>query len=494
MSHCQRATIQFRNINKTIDLVRVAMDSAQAKIFAENVKGCLINGWSVGSTLGYGKSAVVMRAQQGNISAAIKIFHPELIERYGEERQIGRITRECSLIGKKHPHLVEIYDGGKCSATGNLFVVMELVSERNIKQELDRIPYESTWPIIQQLASAAMFLEEHGLVHRDIKPENISISNDLANIKLLDLGVLRPFGESDLTDVDERPFIGTLRYSSPEFLQRKESPTLEGWRALTIYQIGAVLHDLLMKKEIFREYSSPYSILVNAINEFTPDVYGDDVNLVRLCRHCLTKNPKTRFDIVSWGDFKKPIDNETTIEAMRLRIKERQRHFNDLAQTASIGAAELLRLQKRNIQDLCSRLSAAIGIVLNDLNFFPLRKIVETSSPDGSVYMLLVHFEQSAESGIYANLHVAFKLILVDANLDNPIYQVSSCALLSNVERAVEEVECSDKLRLGEGDEVVDQTILKKYFLSCLEAAYQYGESSGTKLKIDPTILTIPEA
>ena len=265
------------------------MDSTQAKILITSLLGTSIGGWLVEDELGYGKSAVVMRATSGERTGALKVFHPELIERYGEEKQIARISRETSLIGSKHPNLVEIYAGGKCTETGHLFVVMELVPYPNLKSLIKHIPTTSIRSIIEQLASAAVFLEERGLVHRDIKPENIAVSEDYKSVKLLDLGVLRPFVDSNLTDIDQRPFIGTLRYSSPEFLQRKEEHSLEGWRALTVYQIGAVLYDLLMKREIFSDFSSPYSVLVEAVLNEKPDVYGEDADLVRLCRHCLTK-------------------------------------------------------------------------------------------------------------------------------------------------------------------------------------------------------------
>jgi hypothetical protein len=68
---------------------------------------------------------------------------------------------------------------------------------------------------------------------------------------VMDFGVIRPVGEPGITDGDQRPFIGTLQYSSPEFLFRTEADTPEGWRALTFYQLGAVLHDLIMRQRIF---------------------------------------------------------------------------------------------------------------------------------------------------------------------------------------------------------------------------------------------------
>jgi len=62
-----------------------------------------------------------------------------------------------------------------------------------------------------------------GLAHRDIKPDNIVTSPDYAHATLLDLGVLK-ICLASITDHDQqRSFLGTLRYSPPELLLRKES-------------------------------------------------------------------------------------------------------------------------------------------------------------------------------------------------------------------------------------------------------------------------------
>ncbi len=84
--------------------------------------------------------------------------------------------------------------------------------------------------------------------HRDIKPENVGLSPDMKSAKVLDLGVIRPFDLSNITDEgDQRYFVGTLQYSPPELLFREEEQSVEAWRAITFYQLGGILHDLLMR-------------------------------------------------------------------------------------------------------------------------------------------------------------------------------------------------------------------------------------------------------
>ncbi|MER9855971.1 MULTISPECIES: protein kinase [unclassified Mesorhizobium] len=153
------------------------MDSAQAKIFAESLLGSNVGGWTIDATFGNGKSAVVFSAEMDGVKGAIKIFHPELIERYGRDVQLARIDREKSLIGQSHPHLVTILDGGACSVTGHLFVVMERLPYENLHASLSAIAPEKYGTLISQVASAARFLEDLGLAHRDIKPENIAVTD-----------------------------------------------------------------------------------------------------------------------------------------------------------------------------------------------------------------------------------------------------------------------------------------------------------------------------
>ena len=108
------------------------MDSGQAKLFRDSLQGLTVGGWAIDGFYGNGKSAVVLPALRGSEMGAIKVFHPELVERYGKDTQLQRIQREASLVGAEHPHLVRILDGGECAATDHLYVVMERPPRANM--------------------------------------------------------------------------------------------------------------------------------------------------------------------------------------------------------------------------------------------------------------------------------------------------------------------------------------------------------------------------
>jgi serine/threonine protein kinase len=187
---------------------------------SQELIGRRVGGWLIHRFLGAGKSAVVFEAERDRTRGALKLFDPELVERFGKATQLARIERERSLIGKHHLHLVQVLDGGECAESGHLYVAMELIDAPHLGSSLTLVPRDKIATILRQIASAARFLEEKGLAHRDIKPDNIAILTDFSRAVLLDLGVLRPFGDSSLTDEDAGVFVGTLRYSSPEFRGR----------------------------------------------------------------------------------------------------------------------------------------------------------------------------------------------------------------------------------------------------------------------------------
>ncbi len=303
----------------------MGMDPVRAKRLSLELVGQDVGGWVIQRHVGSGKSAVVFEAENGGQQAALKVFDSELVERYGKANQLARIDRERSLIGEHHPHLVQIFDGGECPRSGYLFIAMEFIDAPNLGNSLTLVPREKIAMILHQIASAARFLEEKDLAHRDIKPENIAVLPDFSRAVLLDLGVLRPFGDPNLTDLEAKEFVGTLRYSSPEFLLRTEEDTPEGWRAITFYQLGAVLHDLIMRRPLFKEFSEPFAMLVEAVKSERPGIHADDVpaDLVLLAQNCLVKPPDARLALVSWSDFDSPSGTRRSADSARERVRKR---------------------------------------------------------------------------------------------------------------------------------------------------------------------------
>lgn len=467
------------------------MDSAQAAVLVASLIEKEVGGWRIERFLGQGKSAVVLSCSRGAEAGAIKVFHPELVERYGRATQLERILREKSLVGASHPNLVNILDGGECPETHLLYVVMECIPYPNMHEVLSNIPSEMIPGLIVQIASAARFLEDRNLVHRDIKPENIAVSSDFSKAILLDLGVLRPIGLSNLTDVDQRSFIGTLRYGAPEFLQRKEEDTIEGWRAVTFYQIGAVLHDLIMKRVLFESDSEPFSCLVQAVIEKVPEIYGDNANWVTLANHCLIKNPATRLELVSWERFQNlVIEDSQSVTLSRDRIRQRQKYFQaTAAQEKTVGQNP--RSARKILDDVCNRLESRVAALMNDLQIFPLRSTQSVKKVEQCASETYIHFEKDELKGIPFKITVLIRCTLIDENLGRPIFRAEAAAACANEYIPIEALPESTPIHTGEIELLLDNTHLEEVFVSCLEDAYMQVEQGNWSNESDIIALMV---
>ena len=184
---------------------------------------------------------------------------------------------------------------------------MEYLPGNSLDKLIGKIPSSLVVQLAGQLAKAARYLEEQDLVHRDIKPANVVISEDFQILTLLDLGVVHPLiSEKDEWQLSGEEFVATLRYSPPEFVRREEDrSSKEAWRAVTFYQIGATLHDMIMGKMLFSGFDSPKSILDESVRFRTPEVKSKDIDgwLMQTVRACLLKDWRQRLQLVSWDSF-----------------------------------------------------------------------------------------------------------------------------------------------------------------------------------------------
>jgi serine/threonine protein kinase len=295
------------------------MNKLKAISLKKEIKGTTLNGYEVIELINNGKSAAVFKVKKENDFFALKIFDNELIERFGHEIQTKRIEQEIALKNHDIDNLVKIYEGGNTTLGSQTcyYIVMELIDGDNLKDFIKSNSYDQDFiiKVLEKLTSTTeQLLIKKQIAHRDIKPENIMVDKN-QNIILMDLGVLKLVGAKSFSDEEEKSFVGTLRYAPPEFLLRTESDTIDGWRAINQYQIGATLHDLIMKKELFWD-KTPYSNLVIAIKEDTPKISNSDFSfeLLQLTRDMMTKDWKKRLELVTASRIKTVLSIKSTLE------------------------------------------------------------------------------------------------------------------------------------------------------------------------------------
>jgi eukaryotic-like serine/threonine-protein kinase len=412
------------------------MDAAGARRIIENLLGKKVAGWTIVRHRGTGKSAVVFEAKKDDQVAALKIFDPDLIELSGRDKQLARIDRQLELRGKSHPHLVKILDGGECPETGHLFIVMELLDAPNLASVLQSVPRDRIRPIIAQVASAARFLEDLNIVHRDIKPENIAISPDFKHATLLDVGVIRPVNlatASPSSDGERRSFVGTLRYSSPEFAFRTEKHDADGWRSLTFYQLGGVLHDLITRKLLFQEFSDPYTRLVDAVKNEVPSIAADDVpeDLILLARNCLLKSPELRLKFINWQAFEEqqPVLSAGTAAQERLRRRHAQTYEAGIVSPS--GEEQMERAVRRSIASMQWQLRNGIVSECTGKDFIPRAEIQEFADPNSQRGFLFLAFESAAALGYPVPLSVLLVFEPLESGAD--AVRITCAAMLGSM-------------------------------------------------------------
>ncbi|MDI4232360.1 protein kinase [Bradyrhizobium sp. Arg237L] len=232
---------------------------------------------------------------------ALKIYDPAYFKGDNALIEENRIRLQEQLRSHGNPHLIDVLEVGHVAEANTWYLLMELCSWPNLEKCLPLIRDDHVEELLGQLVDAVQFLQGKGLVHRDIKPANIAVNATFSHLKLLDLGVLRRIEHTEGNGTDQietRRFVATAQYSPPEYLTRDELPGAEGFEALNIYQVGAVLHDLIMKTSIFREEAATSNkyILYKAITSKQPLIVNPNLppRLISLCKAALSKDPKDR--------------------------------------------------------------------------------------------------------------------------------------------------------------------------------------------------------
>ena len=315
-------------------------------------------------------------------------------------------------------------------ATGFDFIVMPVLQAPTLDAVIATLSRERIRPLIAQIASAAQYLESLDIYHRDIKPPNIAVvGENHERAILLDLGVMLPLGVADLTDsTDTRPFVGTTRYSPPEFVLRDEEHTSEGYRAVTFYQLGAVLHDMLMRRMLFADRSTPFGRLHRAIFTEDPIIDCDDVppDLVELARACLLKDPSKRLKLVTWDSFQQREPKKLTIEELRAKATLLRASVNSSAPAShSVPAsADALRAVTKQLREEMRQ------FCVSDRTFFPPCTVLDAPGRDDGSFVL--HFPIAPKHSLSKKLRL-YVSVAMFSNCPT-LWTVSAAAGLSLID------------------------------------------------------------
>ncbi len=224
--------------------------------------------YRIDELLGQGGMSAVYKAFDPNLKrvVAIKIIHSHLAD---DARFITRFEEEAKAVAQlRHPNIVQVYD---FSHDGDVYyMVQEFIAGETLQQRLKRLRESGRTlglaeavQYASQVAQAAGYAHQRGMVHRDIKPANIMIDvHDQA--VLMDFGIVKIAGGEQHTATGA--VVGTALYLPPELI-RGEVPDPRS----DIYSLGVTLFETLSGKPPF-EADSAMTLLMMHLNDPVPDL------------------------------------------------------------------------------------------------------------------------------------------------------------------------------------------------------------------------------
>ncbi len=215
---------------------------------ADSLAGLIIaDRYRLGRKLGAGGVGEVYLAEHLRIGrpCAIKLLKADLRK---EPEAVGRFVREATNASRiNHPHVAQIYDFGEAEG-GLAYLTMEYVRGEPLSQLLIRdgpLDARRVAVIIKQVAAGLDAAHAVGIVHRDLKPENVILRASTADdgiddVKIVDFGLAKVFGDRAQQVTDTGCFVGTPHYMAPEQLV----PATVDWRC-DVYALGLLAFVLL---------------------------------------------------------------------------------------------------------------------------------------------------------------------------------------------------------------------------------------------------------
>jgi serine/threonine protein kinase len=196
-----------------------------------------------------------------------------------------------------HPNICAVFDTGLHNGTP--FIVSELLAGRTLRELCadDQLTINRIILYASQIAHGLAAAHDKGIVHRDLKPENIFVTDD-DRVKILDFGIAKlrdppndAATQSQLPVTAVGSVVGTVGYMSPEQVRGQPTDSRSD-----IFSFGTLLFEMVARERPFQGDTAADTTSA-ILREDPPPLPTAHVplNLERIIRRCLDKNPRNRF-------------------------------------------------------------------------------------------------------------------------------------------------------------------------------------------------------
>jgi serine/threonine-protein kinase len=311
-------------------------------------EGRRIGAYRILRQIGYGGMSRVFLAERADgeftQQVALKLLRPGLDSEIDQHR--FRAERQI-LASLNHPNIARLLDGG-LTDQGQPYLVLELVDGEPIDRYCSErgLRLRPRLELFLAIADAVQYAHRRLIVHRDVKPSNVLVTND-GTVKLLDFGLAKLLEPS----YDAEPAMPTAtghRWMTPEYAAPEQIRGTSITTLTDVYQLGALLHELLTGRPPFgtRERSVhelETAILEGDLQPLTGELGGD---LDAIVGKALSRESDARYASAQElaQDVRRHLVGQPVI-ARRQTLVYRARRFarrHRAALTAAVAASVLL--------------------------------------------------------------------------------------------------------------------------------------------------------
>ncbi len=277
-----------------------------------------------------------------------------------------------SLVGSASAHVAEVWQLG-LNAHGMPFLFRQDPVGVTLKDALAAggISQATAIEVACQCLKGLEFLHQRSIWVQNLSPKDIvlSHSNGRLEVKIVDTGVFRSWGEAPGATAASSVFVGRLKYAAPE--QFEESQPF-GAPAGT-YVLGLILYEMLTGQFPIKGESASSLI---AGHLFRPPLSFDETDpegrlspeLRGVLASMLAKSPEDRFQTANEAlSFLRPLDaGESPLDGgkgaiLRELIEAAQQAEQAAASSTAVKDTETVRLSPEKIQQMREMAAAASG-------------------------------------------------------------------------------------------------------------------------------------